>query len=189
MFTVPDGWRPTFWSRCATSLCGKDTVRAVLPWRCWRAWPHRRAAYEISPRPRDYSGASDRKAQGRSSSEPLDWVLDLSVARPRPRSPSFHASFGYQTGSWNYKRRVVAKVDLAHRRGGGSPSYTRPTRADTTTLDQDGWRRPRRITEAVDAAHRRQERHQPDPSVMCKFRNNAVRLSASRSGPTIWATS
>ena len=59
-------------------------------------------------------------------------LRDLSVARP-DHVRRFHASFSYQAGSWNKKRRVVAKVEwhpgeLVPRVGFIVTNLSRPTK-------------------------------------------------------------
>ena len=70
-------------------------------------------------------------------------LLKRPVGRPPNHVRRFHASFGYQAGSWNKKRRVVAKVEwhpgeLYPRVGFIVTNLTRPANRVVTFYNQRG---------------------------------------------------
>ena len=65
--------------------------------------------YTNISKPRDYSTSSASKRTRFSSN--IAHLLTRPVGRPPDHVRRFHASFSYQAGSWNKKRRVVAKVE------------------------------------------------------------------------------
>ena len=104
---------------------------------------------------------------------PMNQVLQESIAhlltRPVGRPPNhvrrYYASFSYQAGSWDRKRRVVAKVEwhpgkLVPRVGFIVTNLSRPAERVVTFYNQRG---------KAGAIHQgRQERHQVDPA--CEVR-------------------
>ena len=61
-----------------------------------------------------------RLAKNRILQESIGHLLTRPVGRPPKHGLRFYASFSYQAGSWDRKRRVVAKVEW-HPGGPGSP--------------------------------------------------------------------
>ena len=112
-------------------------------------------------------------------------LLTRPVGRPPDHVRRFHASFSYQAGSWNKKRRVVAKVewhpgelvprvglDRFHR--SSVTNLSRPTKRVVAFYNHRGH---------GGAAHQgRQERHQLDPSVMSQVPQQCRSAPASRPG-------
>ena len=99
-------------------------------------------------------------------------LRDLSVAR-NDHVRRFHASFSYQAGSWNKKRRVVAKVEwhpgeLVPRVGFTVTNLSRPTKRVVAFYNHRGTAE-QHIKEGKNAINWTR--------LSCrKFRNNAVRL-------------
>ena len=100
------------------------------------------------------------------------FLRDLSVAPP-DHVRRFHASFSYQAGSWNKKRRVVAKVEwhpgeLVPRVGFIVTNLSRPTKRVVAFYNHRGTAE-QHIKEGKNAINWTR--------LSCrKFRNNAVRL-------------
>ena len=132
--------------------------------------PHRR--YTNISKPRDYSTSSASKRTRFSSGTLPICLRDLSVARP-DHVRRFHASFSYQAGSWNKKRRVVAKVEwhpgeLVPRVGFIVTNLSRPTKRVVAFYNHRGTAE-QHIKEGKNAINWTR--------LSCrKFRNNAVRL-------------
>ena len=132
--------------------------------------PHRR--YTNISKPRDYSTSSASK-RTRFSSGTLPHLLTRPVGRPPDHVRRFHASFSYQAGSWNKKRRVVAKVEwhpgeLVPRVGFIVTNLSRPTKRVVRSYNHRGTAE-QHIKEGKNAINwtRLSSR---------KFRNKAVRL-------------
>ena len=112
-------------------------------------------------------------------------LLTRPVGRPPDHVRRFHASFSYQAGSWNKKRRVVAKVEwhpgeLVPRVGFIVTNLSRPTKRVVAFYNHRGTAE-QHIKEGKNAINWTR--------LSCrKFRNNAVRLQL-HAWPTIWATS
>ena len=75
--------------------------------------------------------------------EPVAHLLKRPVGRPPNHVQRFHASFSYQAGSWDKKRRVVAKVEwypgeLYPRVGFIVTNLTRPARRVVAVYNQRG---------------------------------------------------
>ena len=106
-------------------------------------------------------------------------LLTRPVGRPPDHVRRFHASFSYQAGSWNKKRRVVAKVEwhpgeLVPRVGFIVTNLSRPTKRVVAFYNHRG---------TAEQPHQgRQERHQLDPSVMSQVPQQCRSAPASRPG-------
>ena len=106
-------------------------------------------------------------------------LLTRPVGRPPDHVRRFHASFSYQAGSWNKKRRVVAKVEwhpgeLVPRVGFIVTNLSRPTKRVVAFYNHRGTAE-QHIKEGKNAINWTR--------LSCrKFRNNAVRPPASRPG-------
>ena len=100
-------------------------------------------------------------------------LLTRPVGRPPDHVRRFHASFSYQAGSWNKKRRVVAKVEwhpgeLVPRVGFIVTNLSRPTKRVVAFYNHRGTAE-QHIKEGKNAINWTR--------LSCrKFRNNAVRL-------------
>ena len=106
-------------------------------------------------------------------------LLTRPVGRPPDHVRRFHASFSYQAGSWNKKRRVVAKVEwhpgelvprvgLDPLRGSSVTNLSRPTKRVVAFYNHRGTAE-QHIKEGKNAINWTR--------LSCrKFRNNAVRL-------------
>ena len=100
-------------------------------------------------------------------------LLTRPVGRPPDHVRRFHASFSYQAGSWNKKRRVVAKVEwhpgeLVPRVGFIVTNLSRPTKRVVAFYNHRGTAE-QHIKEGKNAIKWTR--------LSCrKFRNNAVRL-------------
>ena len=106
-------------------------------------------------------------------------LLTRPVGRPPDHVRRFHASFSYQAGSWNKKRRVVAKVEwhpgeLVPRVGFIVTNLSRPTKRVVAFYNHRGT--------AEQHIKERQERHQLDPSVMSQVPQQCRSAPASRPG-------
>ena len=106
-------------------------------------------------------------------------LLTRPVGRPPDHVRRFHAGFSYQAGSWNKKRRVVAKVEwhpgeLVPRVGFIVTNLSRPTKRVVAFYNHRG---------TAEQHHQgRQERHQLDPSVMSQVPQQCRSAPASRPG-------
>jgi hypothetical protein len=105
--------------------------------------------------------------------ESITHLLSRPVGRPPNHVCRFHASFSYQAGSWNKKRRVVAKVEwhpgeLVPRVGFIVTNLSRPTKRVVAFYNHRGTAE-QHIKEGKNAINWTR--------LSCrKFRNNAVRL-------------
>ena len=118
--------------------------------------------------------ASKRTRLMRSCSGTIAHLLSATcVGRPPDHVRRFHASFSYQAGSWNKKRRVVAKVEwhpgeLVPRVGFIVTNLSRPTKRVVAFYNHRGTAE-QHIKEGKNAINWTR--------LSCrKFRNNAVRL-------------
>ena len=113
-------------------------------------------------------------------------LLTRPVGRPPDHVRRFHASFSYQAGSWNKKRRVVAKVEwhpgeLVPRVGFIVTNLSRPTKRVVAFYT---------ITVARRSSTSRKART-PSTGPVCHVASSATMPfgSSFTPWPTIWATS
>ncbi len=111
--------------------------------------------------------------------ESIGHLLTRPVGRPPNHVRRYYASFSYQAGSWDRKRRVVAKVEWQSRRAG---SPCRLHRHQPFALRRVGGHFLQSAGQSGAIHQGRQERYQMDAAVVPQVPRQRRPAPASRSG-------